>query len=35
MSSSGDESSEAEQSDRIQFQNYVNGAPNLEFPGFI
>ena len=35
MSSSGDESSEAEQSDRIQFQKYVSVDPNLKFPGFI
>ena len=35
MSSSGDESSEPEQSDRIQFQKYMRGAPILEFPGFL
>ena len=35
MPSSGDESSEPEQSDRIQFQKYMSGVPILEFPGFL
>ena len=35
MSSSGDEPSGPEQSDRFQFQKYASGAPILEFSGFL